>query len=89
MQEETNYSNDLQQEFISIIEKATLNNSTYRTFSNREAIMLFYWMRNKDKPQFNFVMEHFNNKTISTKKRYNSKKSINKKSSVVKYKEDK
>lgn len=90
----TVYPDDLKQELIDII--AIANKGENFSLTNRQLTMLFYWARNKDKPEFKFVKEAFPNdpfinnkkaKARNAKKQKSAKKAKKSKTATTKKKE--
>ena len=48
---EVEYPEELKKEFLDIIKKSNAR----KALSSREASMLFFWVRHKDEPRFDFV----------------------------------
>lgn len=75
------YHDDVKQELIDII--AIANKGESFSLTDRQLTMLFYWARNKDRPEFKFIKEAFPNdlfingkkaKADKTKKQKSAKK---------------
>lgn len=87
------YHDDVKQELIDII--AIANKGESFSLTDRQLTMLFYWARNKDKPEFKFIKEAFpndpfiNNKKAKAKKQKPAKKVKKSKTATIKKKEGK
>lgn len=66
------YHADVKQELIDII--AIANRGESFSLTDRQLTMLFYWTRNKDKPEFRFVKEAFPNDQFINNKKARAKK---------------
>lgn len=66
------YHDDVKQELIDII--AIANKGESFSLTDRQLTMLFYWARNKDRPEFKFIKEAFPNDLFINGKKAKAKK---------------